>query len=124
MGLIKLFRWRPDFDTGGDGVITSKEYYDALVLAVVPFFVTLHRFTGFSTEIEKMPQPLFARVSEAITDLAKECGLSFELFVRQLVKQKTKHDTRTKFGLQLCREIRNRYYLTRTDEEQEEMISG
>lgn len=115
VGLFYISR-EPDFkDLQAEG-IGKEQFFKAIYTLVIPAVIRLWQIPNG----ERMPKEVLVRISELILELERDDRPMFDLFVRQINKQrKTKFND---FGNQVWGEFRNRYWHSRDVEEQEKMI--
>jgi len=126
MGLLQALRWvypgAPPIECEGDLRQVQEEN-------IIPFLLGV--ITGFGIEaaggrvVQAMPSSLDARLSAAILDLAKRRENVFDLLVRQINKQRPAAGfSGPGLAKQVWDELRNRFWHSRSLEQQEVMIKA
>lgn len=115
-GLLNVFRWayvyeqplkrREDFE---------KSYKDYLI----PLFLRIID----TCNVDELPNPLEAKLSEVILDLAKERKQLFDWLMVEVTKQQIRKGLYG-FGEQVLKELKNRFWFSRSSEEQKQMIAN
>lgn len=114
IGILQTLRWI----SPSAAPIVIEAYWQALSGVVAPFFT---KYID-CLDVKPMPNPLDAYQAAVIIDLAKERSDQFELLVRQMAKQHRGPDFYG-YSKQVSTELRNRYWYTRSEKQQEEMIT-
>lgn len=101
-----------------EALIEEDVYWRSLAETIAPFFGKIID----ALDVNPMPSPLNAYLAETIADLAKQELEQFELLVRRMAEQPRCYSSSTGFVYQITKELRDRYWFTRSPIEQERMI--